>query len=176
MSVKLTYEYHTVATATGTISKDVDDYFIDATAGNIVLTLPSASATGLKGKIFTFRKIDSTTNTASIAAAGTDTIDGSARLTIDNFAFATGATITPNLDVAEVDNSAAAATVSLPLANSVPLGTRIIAMAIATTAVNTVTVNRTGADTINGSAAGILVPYGSGKTFFTTSASNWAQY
>src|SRR6185437_682206 len=52
----------------------------DATAGNIVITLPAASSEGAR-ELFV-KKIDSSANTVRIAAAGTDTIDGAASVTL----------------------------------------------------------------------------------------------
>lgn len=46
----------------------------DATAGAVTLTLPDAAS--VEGKVFVIKKVDATANTVTIAAAGTDLIDG----------------------------------------------------------------------------------------------------
>lgn len=53
----------------------------DASAGNIVETLPAASA--LTGKFYTVKKIDSTANTVTVARAGSDTIDGQTSVVLE---------------------------------------------------------------------------------------------
>lgn len=53
---------------TGTFQK------CDATAGAIVLTLPSANIND--GRVLIFKKIDVTANAVTITAAGSDVIDG----------------------------------------------------------------------------------------------------
>lgn len=48
--------------------------WVDATAGNVTITLyPSAD---IKGQEFIIEKIDSTTNTVTVAAQGSDTVNG----------------------------------------------------------------------------------------------------
>jgi hypothetical protein len=47
---------------------------VDATAGNIVITMPPGTATTV-GTEYQFKRIDNTANTVTINAAGTDTID-----------------------------------------------------------------------------------------------------
>ena len=66
-------------------------------------------------------------------------------------------------------------TVALPLANAVPLGYRLIVVdgSGAVTAVNTITLNRAGADTINGlTSASIVVAYGL-KEIVSDGVSKW---
>jgi hypothetical protein len=57
---------------------------VDATAGNVTLTLPEASTLAALG--FTFVRIDTTANTTAIQRAGTDTIDGASTHPFDYFA------------------------------------------------------------------------------------------
>lgn len=67
------------ATATTTILASDDTVLLDMTSGAFTSTLPAASA----GKqVLFFMKIDSGGNAATIAAAGTDTINGSASVTL----------------------------------------------------------------------------------------------
>ena len=47
--------------------------FVDASAGNIVVTLPAA--TSVPGKKYNIKKIDSSTNTVTILPVGSDLID-----------------------------------------------------------------------------------------------------
>lgn len=53
---------------------------IDATAGNITITLPLANASN--GQCFKLKRTDGTANTVTIARAGSDTIDGAASYTL----------------------------------------------------------------------------------------------
>jgi len=53
--------------------------FVDATAGNVLITLPTAASSfknALVGRQYTIVKIDASANTVTVAAAGGDTIDG----------------------------------------------------------------------------------------------------
>lgn len=54
---------------------------VDATAGNIVLTLP-ASGVATDEALYEIDRLDATANTVTIAAAGTDTIGGAASVTL----------------------------------------------------------------------------------------------
>lgn len=66
-------------TATGTVGAAEDCTLIDATSGNIVLTLPAVT---IKEQ-HNFKRIDSVeTNTVTIQRAGADTIDGQSTYTI----------------------------------------------------------------------------------------------
>ena len=62
-----------------TSSKTLDDgdstIFADATSAAIIITIPLAST--LAGKIYRFKKTDSSVNTVTITAQGSDEIDGS---------------------------------------------------------------------------------------------------
>ena len=73
-----------MATATKTTNYTVttSDTVIlaDATAGNVTITLPSASSAS--GYRFFVKRIDGSANSVSIARAGSDTIDGSISLNI----------------------------------------------------------------------------------------------
>lgn len=55
--------------------------FADATSGNVTITLPAAS--GLAGYKFFVKRIDSSSNTCTVARTGSDTIDGMTVFTID---------------------------------------------------------------------------------------------
>lgn len=65
-------------TATGNIINTDYVLVIDATGGNITLTLPAASSVfgGTLGIQFIFKRIDNSVNTVTIQRAGSDTIDG----------------------------------------------------------------------------------------------------
>lgn len=69
-------------TVTSNTTATVSDQVIeaDATAGNIVVTLPAVATMG-KAELFV-KKIDSSANTVRVAASGTDTIDGAASVTL----------------------------------------------------------------------------------------------
>jgi hypothetical protein len=49
---------------------------LDASAGDVAVTMPAAA--GVKGRPFALRRVDSTANAVTIAAAGADTLDGAA--------------------------------------------------------------------------------------------------
>jgi hypothetical protein len=66
----------TSVTGNYTVLADDDILLIDATAGNITVTLPTA--VGIKGKVYTTKRIDNSSNTVTIDGDGTETIDGSA--------------------------------------------------------------------------------------------------
>lgn len=70
----------TTITANYTVLTTDQVILADATAGNIVVTLPAASAEGARE--VAVKKIDSSANTVRVAAAGTDTIDGAASVTL----------------------------------------------------------------------------------------------
>lgn len=56
-------------------------YLIDASSGNITVTLPAAGGAGNRG--FIFKRIDGTTNTVTIDGNASETIDGALTVTID---------------------------------------------------------------------------------------------
>lgn len=73
----------TQTVAVNTVLDDTNStIFVDATAGNITITLPTAASsfksngTINAGKSYTIMKIDATANTVTIAAVGADTING----------------------------------------------------------------------------------------------------
>lgn len=55
-------------------------YLIDATSGNVTVTLPAA--TGVVGLYYKFKRMDNSGNTITIQRAGSDTIDGSTSFTL----------------------------------------------------------------------------------------------
>lgn len=63
-------------TASFTAATTVDVYLCDATSGAITVTLPAAGGAGASGKVFTFRKINSSTNTVTVDGNASETIDG----------------------------------------------------------------------------------------------------
>lgn len=68
---------------TTTYTVTANDYTIlcDASAGGYVINLPTAS--GITGRIYTFKKIDSTGNICTLDPAGTETIDFALSQTLD---------------------------------------------------------------------------------------------
>jgi len=73
-----------VGTVTGTYSINANDFLIlsNASAGPVTVNLPAASAS--KGRELTVKKVDSTTaNAVTIAANGSDLIDGQATIAIN---------------------------------------------------------------------------------------------
>jgi hypothetical protein len=51
---------------------------VDATAGNITITLPDTATTGVPGRVYNVKKVDVSANTVTIQRAGADLIDGAA--------------------------------------------------------------------------------------------------
>lgn len=79
------YEYLVTNTATNytsTSTTGIEMIFVDATSGNITITLPTA--VGNK-TIFKVKKIDASLNTVSVATTGGETIDGNASPFVINF-------------------------------------------------------------------------------------------
>ena len=70
-----------VKTANATIAADERYVYVNATSGNITLTLPAA-VSGNVGEQHTFFRTDNSANTVTIAAAGSDTINGAATDTL----------------------------------------------------------------------------------------------
>jgi hypothetical protein len=75
----------TTITSTGTLATDVYWVRIDATSGNITITLPAASTVfdGTSGIEYRFKVIANPGNTITIQRAGSDTIDGGTSFTIN---------------------------------------------------------------------------------------------
>lgn len=71
-----------VAAKTADYTLTATDYVVtvDATVGNVTLTLPAASAS--VGQVYRVKRLDASINTVTIAAAGADTIDGAASTTL----------------------------------------------------------------------------------------------
>lgn len=74
----------TLTTASETIVTTVDTYYCDASSGNVTTDFSGVSAVGNTGKRFTFKKIDSTTNTCTIDPLSSQTIDGATTTVIRN--------------------------------------------------------------------------------------------
>lgn len=78
---RLTGARVTTKTATAALTlADAGLVLVDAAAGNVTLTLPAANA--LAAVPFRFVRIDATANVVTIAAAGTDTIEGVASVVL----------------------------------------------------------------------------------------------
>jgi len=71
ISINYTVEYH------------VDTVIVDASGGAVTITLPEISNCG-EGRIIRIVKIDSSANAVTISCSGTDTIEGSASITLAN--------------------------------------------------------------------------------------------
>lgn len=63
-------------TADATLDALSGTVFADATAGNIVVSLPAAAS--VPGRIYTVKKVDASANTVTIDPAAAETIDGAA--------------------------------------------------------------------------------------------------
>lgn len=66
-------------TASSNVQAGDEAIWIDASAGNVTLTLTAVSGSV---KYLVVKRLDNSTNTVTIAAAGTDTIDGAASITL----------------------------------------------------------------------------------------------
>lgn len=74
--------YVTLATASTTCDYGFDTYLVDATSGNITLTLPSYTGDGPNIMI---SRIDSSTNTVTIVAADTGiTVNGASSVSLNS--------------------------------------------------------------------------------------------
>lgn len=72
----------TVITASRALTvADCGTLLVDATAGNIVLTLP-ASGVGADEALYEIDRLDATANTVTVAAAGADTVAGAADVAV----------------------------------------------------------------------------------------------
>lgn len=78
----LTDVNRTTVTATGALTvNQCGPLQVDATAGNMVLTLPASGASADEA-VYEIDRIDATVNTVTVAAAGADTIDGVASVLV----------------------------------------------------------------------------------------------
>lgn len=174
--VKPTTEYYTLVTASTNVINAFDDYIIQASTAPINVTLPSASSTGLQGKIFRFRRIDFANQPVNIVANGTDTIEGRSHIALDPFrviklirnstadgwtrlmenerllsvyTYTASSDLVDGYDIHFVNNTSSTA-LTLPISTSVPVGTRYY---IYTNAPASVVVTATSPDLINGAAS-----------------------
>lgn len=78
------HEIRTLVSKTGDYTVSTTDRFIivDASGGNITITLPEAST--CQGYEFTIKKIDSSVNTVTIDGDGAETIDDDTTQIISN--------------------------------------------------------------------------------------------
>lgn len=67
---------------TTTLDGACNTYFVDASAGSLVLNLPSTTATNVFGRPYTIFKMDSTTNTITVTPNGSETIDGASSVVL----------------------------------------------------------------------------------------------
>jgi hypothetical protein len=72
----------TSITANATLDFKVGVVFVDATGGNITLTLPKANVLAGYSVAFKIFRTDSTANVVTVAAASGDTINAAASITI----------------------------------------------------------------------------------------------
>jgi hypothetical protein len=68
-------------TSSYTITNSDTVVLVNATSGNVIVTLPAAS--GMTGYRFYVKRIDSSSNTVTIGRSGSDTIDGMTSFTLD---------------------------------------------------------------------------------------------
>ena len=69
-------------TATATLSSDYEIIFVNATSGNITLTLPKANILASYSVSYKVFRTDATANVVTIAAASGNTINGAASITV----------------------------------------------------------------------------------------------
>jgi hypothetical protein len=78
--------FYKSTTITSNVTANTDNYIylIDATSGNVTVTLPAASASygGTVGINYKFKRMDNSGNTVTIQRAGSDTIDGNTSFTL----------------------------------------------------------------------------------------------
>jgi len=78
--------FYGVTNVTGNVTANLTNYFyvIDATSGNITITLPAASTAfgSAMGIQYVFKRIDNSGNTVQIVRNGSDTIDGSTSVSL----------------------------------------------------------------------------------------------
>lgn len=78
--------YYLVENINGNVTANLQDYYfrIDATSGNITITLPAASTAfgNSIGIRYIFKRIDNSGNTVSVVRAGSDTIDGGTSISL----------------------------------------------------------------------------------------------
>jgi hypothetical protein len=89
---KLSSSVSVVTVTTNYTALATDDVIlVDCTAGDVTITLPAASTagSGLTPRL-AIRRIDNSANTCTLAAAGTDTVDGAASVTLAATGAATG--------------------------------------------------------------------------------------
>ena len=69
-------------TATTSLSTDYSVLFVNATGGNITLTLPKANVLASYSVHYKIYRVDATANVVTVAAALGDTINGGASITV----------------------------------------------------------------------------------------------
>lgn len=72
----------TVTTTSSLLTTQCGLLLVDATAGNITLTLP-ASGTSTDDAMYMLRRIDSSVNTITVQRAGSDTVEGGTSITLN---------------------------------------------------------------------------------------------
>ncbi|MCW1926340.1 SGNH/GDSL hydrolase family protein [Luteolibacter arcticus] len=75
-----------IVTKTTTYTPLIDDHTMlgNASGGAFSFVLPPANATGMPGRIYVFKKIDSSLNAVTIDGAGSETIDGSLTIRLNS--------------------------------------------------------------------------------------------
>ena len=73
----------TISASTTLSSTDPYRYWLNATGGNIVLTLPLAASSATI--LHTLKRIDSTANTVTVIRSGSDLIDGETSFTLQPY-------------------------------------------------------------------------------------------
>lgn len=81
-SVTIELDYPKIATKTGNYSVLEEDTTILVNAAGGVVTLSLPTAVGIAGKVFNFKKIDSSANVVSISASGAELIDGAGSMNL----------------------------------------------------------------------------------------------
>jgi hypothetical protein len=73
-----------IVTKTADYTVTASDYAIlgDASSGAITITLPTA--VGIAGRVYVVKKIDNSSNVVTVAASGSETIDGATTYTLSS--------------------------------------------------------------------------------------------
>jgi hypothetical protein len=144
----------------------------DLTSGTVDLARLPVAASGTSSSTSLVRADDSRLSDVRVPDWADVNWDTNANLDLG----AAGSNVTQSSLVRQTGTLTAARTVTLPLAASLPVGSEvIIAGGSSITSTNTVTIARSGSDTINGSATNqvIAAPYGM-RRLFTDGTSTWS--
>lgn len=190
------FTIQTISTTPSTLSSGGIAALVDATASNIVLNIPLASAN--TGKVFLVQKTDSTVNSVTLTRQGGDLIDGQTTYTVFNQSSAvfvisdgtnwhimsdhelaapsttytsTSVTLLPKAQIALFNNSA---TTTCNLPSALLAGRSTIFLKKVSIASFLVNIVPNGADTIDGTSPYILYPQYDGVLLRSDGISSWS--